>query len=47
MPTLENPRHEAFAQALARGSSATAAYIEESAQRRYISTQAIHFNPCG
>jgi phage terminase small subunit len=28
MPILENPRHEAFAQALARGSSATAAYIE-------------------
>ena len=30
MPTLENPRHEAFAQALARGSSATAAYIEQN-----------------
>jgi phage terminase small subunit len=28
VPTLENPRHEAFAQALARGSSATAAYVE-------------------
>ena len=28
MPTLSNPRHEAFAQALARGTSAAAAYIE-------------------
>jgi uncharacterized protein (DUF885 family) len=28
MPTLKNLRHEAFAQALARGSSAAAAYIE-------------------
>jgi hypothetical protein len=28
MPVLANPRHEAFAQALARGSSAAAAYIE-------------------
>jgi phage terminase small subunit len=28
MPILENPRHEAFAQALARGSSASAAYVE-------------------
>jgi uncharacterized protein (DUF885 family) len=28
MPTLPNPKHEAFAQALARGSSASAAYLE-------------------
>jgi hypothetical protein len=28
MPILNNPRHEAFAQALARGMSATAAYVE-------------------
>ncbi len=28
MPVLKNPRHEAFAQALARGMSATAAYVE-------------------
>jgi hypothetical protein len=28
MPALKNPRHEAFAQALARGTSAAAAYIE-------------------
>jgi len=28
MPILENPRHEAFAQALARGMSASAAYAE-------------------
>jgi len=28
MPTLKNPRHEAFAQALARGVSASAAYVE-------------------
>jgi phage terminase small subunit len=28
MPTLKNPRHEAFAQALARGISASAAYVE-------------------
>jgi phage terminase small subunit len=28
MPILENPRHEAFAQGLARGSSAAAAYVE-------------------
>jgi hypothetical protein len=28
MPVLASPRHEAFAHALARGSSATAAYIE-------------------
>jgi phage terminase small subunit len=28
MPILKNPRHEAFAQALARGMSATAAYVE-------------------
>ena len=28
MPTLSNPPHEAFAQALARGTSAAAAYIE-------------------
>jgi hypothetical protein len=28
MPILENPRHVAFAEALAQGSSATAAYIE-------------------
>jgi hypothetical protein len=28
MPALANSRHEAFAQALARGSSATAAYVE-------------------
>ena len=28
MPILENPRHEAFAQRLARGSSASAAYVE-------------------
>jgi hypothetical protein len=28
MPILENPRHEAFAEALARGSSASAAYVE-------------------
>jgi len=26
MPALKNPRHEAFAQALARGISASAAY---------------------
>jgi phage terminase small subunit len=28
MPILANPKHEAFAQGLARGSSATAAYVE-------------------
>jgi hypothetical protein len=28
MPALANPRHEAFAQAFARGSSAAAAYVE-------------------
>jgi hypothetical protein len=28
MPALRNPRHEAFAQALARGMSASAAYVE-------------------
>jgi hypothetical protein len=28
MPILENPRHEAFAEALARGSSASGAYVE-------------------
>jgi hypothetical protein len=28
MPVLASPRHEAFAHALARGSSATAAYVE-------------------
>jgi len=28
MPILSNPRHEAFAQALARGTSASAAYGE-------------------
>jgi phage terminase small subunit len=28
MPTLANPRHESFAQALARGMSAAAAYVE-------------------
>jgi hypothetical protein len=28
MPTLKNPRHEAFAQALSRGMSAAAAYAE-------------------
>jgi hypothetical protein len=28
MPILPNPKHEAFAQALARGSSAAAAYVE-------------------
>jgi len=28
MPVLSNPRHEAFAQALARGLPATAAYVE-------------------
>ena len=28
MPILENPRHETFAQGLARGSSASAAYVE-------------------
>ena len=28
MPVLASPRHEAFAQALARGSSAAAAYVE-------------------
>jgi hypothetical protein len=28
MPALNNPRHEAFAQALARGMSAAAAYVE-------------------
>ena len=28
MPALKNPRHEAFAQALARGMSASAAYVE-------------------
>jgi hypothetical protein len=28
MPALKNPRHEAFAQALARGLSASAAYVE-------------------
>jgi hypothetical protein len=28
MPALKNPRHEAFAQALARGMSAAAAYVE-------------------
>src|SRR5215469_10984788 len=27
-PALKNPRHEAFAQALARGMSASAAYVE-------------------
>ena len=28
MPILANPKHEAFAQGLARGSSAAAAYVE-------------------
>ena len=28
MPALKNPRHEALAQALARGMSASAAYVE-------------------
>jgi hypothetical protein len=28
MPALKNPRHEAFAQALAHGMSASAAYVE-------------------
>jgi phage terminase small subunit len=28
MPLLKNPRHEAFAQALARGMSASAVYVE-------------------
>ena len=28
MPVLKNPRHEAFAQAVARGMSAAAAYVE-------------------
>src|SRR5262249_28661187 len=28
MPALKNPRHEAFAQTLARGMSASAAYVE-------------------
>jgi hypothetical protein len=28
MPALKNPRHEAFAQGLARGMSASAAYVE-------------------
>ena len=28
MPALKNPRHEAFAQAFARGMSASAAYVE-------------------
>src|SRR5215467_13892889 len=28
MPALKNPRHEAFAQAVARGMSASAAYVE-------------------
>jgi hypothetical protein len=28
MPALKNPRHEAFAQTLARGVSASAAYVE-------------------
>jgi hypothetical protein len=28
MPALKNPRHEAFAQALARGMSASAEYVE-------------------
>jgi hypothetical protein len=28
MPALQNPRHEAFAQALARGTSASTAYVE-------------------
>jgi len=28
MPALKNPRHEAFAQAHARGMSASAAYVE-------------------
>jgi hypothetical protein len=28
MPILANPKHEAFAQGLARGSSASAAYVE-------------------
>jgi phage terminase small subunit len=28
MPVLASPRHEAFAHALARGSTASAAYIE-------------------
>jgi hypothetical protein len=28
MPALKNPRHEAFAQALARGMSGSAAYVE-------------------
>jgi hypothetical protein len=28
MATLKNPRHEAFAQALVRSSSAAAAYVE-------------------
>jgi hypothetical protein len=32
MPILENPRHEIFAQGLARGSSAAAAYVEAGYQ---------------
>jgi phage terminase small subunit len=51
MPTIKNPRHEAFAQALARGSSATAAYVEAGnktnrhnaaalAPKQHISTRA-------
>jgi hypothetical protein len=32
MPVLPNPRHEAFAQALARGKNATAAHEEASCQ---------------
>jgi len=28
MPALKNPRHEAFAQALAHGMSASATYVE-------------------
>ena len=50
MPTIKN-RHEAFAQALARGSSATAAYVEAGnktnrhnaaalARKQHISTRA-------
>ena len=51
MPILENPRHEAFAQGLARGSSAAAAYVEAGykpnrhnaaalARKQHISTRA-------
>jgi hypothetical protein len=51
-PALPNPRHEAFAQALARGSSAAAAYVEAGykANRHNAATLArkpTHFNPSG